>query len=58
MSLAIARSSPVRMSGTEFRSFQTKRPDHERWELIEGVPVMMTPPFVTTPRPEGRGFSA
>jgi hypothetical protein len=32
-----------RMSGTEFRAFQDKRPDHERWELLGGVPMMMTP---------------
>jgi Uma2 family endonuclease len=31
----------ARMSGPEFRAFQAKRPDHERWELIEGVAVMM-----------------
>jgi Uma2 family endonuclease len=44
--MAIA-SRPVelgRMSGAEFRRFQTGRPDHERWELIRGVPVMMVPP--------------
>lgn len=35
-----------RMSGPEFRAFQEGRPDHERWELIEGVPVMMTPPLM------------
>jgi Uma2 family endonuclease len=33
-----------RMSGAEFRAFQDKRPDHERWELLAGVPMMMTPP--------------
>jgi len=33
-----------RMSGVDFRAFQETRPDHERWELIDGVPVMMTPP--------------
>ena len=31
------------MSGAAFRAFQARRSDHERWELIEGVPVMMTP---------------
>ncbi len=44
--MAIA-SRPVelgRMSGAEFRRFQAGRPDHERWELIRGVPVMMVPP--------------
>ncbi|MBB5046825.1 Uma2 family endonuclease [Rhodopseudomonas rhenobacensis] len=32
-----------RMSVAEFRAFQDRRPDHERWELISGVPMMMTP---------------
>lgn len=27
-----------------FRAFLDTRPDEERWELIDGVPVMMTPP--------------
>ena len=46
MPLAAVRSDARRMSGAEFRSFQEERPDHERWELIEGLPVMMTPPFM------------
>lgn len=41
---AVARAA--RMSGPEFRAFQAARPDHERWELIAGVPVMMTPPLM------------
>lgn len=41
---AVARAS--RMSGPEFRAFQAERPDHERWELIEGIPVMMTLPLM------------
>jgi Uma2 family endonuclease len=32
-----------RMSGAEFRAFQARRPDHERWELLAGVPMMMAP---------------
>jgi Uma2 family endonuclease len=36
-----------RMSGAEFRAFQHKRPDHERWELLGGVPMMMTPPTLS-----------
>jgi Uma2 family endonuclease len=31
------------MSGERFRMFQEGRPDHERWELVAGVPMMMTP---------------
>ncbi|MER7585875.1 MULTISPECIES: Uma2 family endonuclease [Bacteria] len=46
MPLAAVRSQARPMSGAEFRSFQEKRPDHERWELIGGLPVMMTPPFM------------
>jgi Uma2 family endonuclease len=36
-----------RMSGAEFRAFQDRRPDHERWELLGGVPMMMTPPTLS-----------
>jgi Uma2 family endonuclease len=35
-----------RMSGAEFRAFQEKRSDRERWELIAGIPIMMVPPTV------------
>src|SRR5579863_1916917 len=34
------------MSAPQFRSFQMTRPDHERWELVKGVPVMMVPPTI------------
>jgi Uma2 family endonuclease len=34
------------MSGAEFRAFQARRPDHERWELLGGVAMMMTPPTI------------
>jgi Uma2 family endonuclease len=36
-----------RMSSAEFRAFQDKRPDHERWELLGGVAMMMTPPTLS-----------
>jgi Uma2 family endonuclease len=42
-----------RMSGPDFRAFQARRPDHERWELIEGVPTMMTPPTIAHNRIAG-----
>lgn len=42
-----------RMSGPSFRAFQNGRPDHERWELIGGVPVMMTPPTISHNRIAG-----
>lgn len=44
---AIARPSPVwEMSPAAFRIFQETRPDEERWELVEGAPVMMSPALI------------
>jgi Uma2 family endonuclease len=42
-----------RMSGADFRAFQAGRPDHERWELQAGVPMMMTPPTIAHNRIAG-----
>jgi Uma2 family endonuclease len=50
MAIGAAHTTTRRMSGAEFRSFQETRPDHERWELIKGVPVMMVPPFIAHQR--------
>jgi Uma2 family endonuclease len=41
------------MSAREFRAFQAQRPDHERWELIGGVAIMMTPPTIAHNRIAG-----
>jgi Uma2 family endonuclease len=41
------------MSGQRFRMFQEGRPDHERWELVAGVPMMMTPPTIAHNRIAG-----
>jgi Uma2 family endonuclease len=40
----VAHRSPPRLSIELFRGFLEGRPDEERWELIDGVPVMMAPP--------------
>ena len=37
----------------DFRDFQATRPDEEGWELIDGVPVMMTPTYLTHARIAG-----
>jgi Uma2 family endonuclease len=42
-----------RMSRTQFRAFIEDKPDHERWELIDGVPVMMAPPTLAHQRIAG-----
>lgn len=42
--------TPPRLSVREFRAFYAQRPDHERWELIDGVAVMMAPPTVVHQR--------
>jgi Uma2 family endonuclease len=44
MAVAFSDMRAGRMSGAEFRAFQETRPDHERWELVGGIAVMMTPP--------------
>lgn len=41
------------MAGDTFRRFQIGRPDHERWELVAGVPMMMTPPTIAHNRIAG-----
>jgi Uma2 family endonuclease len=41
------------MTTAQFRAFQDRRPDHERWELIAGVPMMMTPPTIAHNRIAG-----
>jgi Uma2 family endonuclease len=43
MSDAIHSAGVARLTAQEFRQFQKGRPDFERWELIDGNPVMMTP---------------
>jgi len=53
MSIGTARTATQRMTGAQFRSFQETRPDHERWELIKGVPVMMVPPTISHQRIAG-----
>jgi Uma2 family endonuclease len=40
---ALRRNSPI-LSVPSFRTWLASRPDEEHWELIEGVPMMMTPP--------------
>ena len=37
------QNAPI-LTVASFRSWLTSRPDEEHWELIEGLPVMMTPP--------------
>jgi Uma2 family endonuclease len=41
---------PPRLSVEVFRGFLEGRPDEERWELIDGVAVMMAPPTLAHQR--------
>jgi Uma2 family endonuclease len=43
MAGATQRKQPP-LSRATFRAFTAGRPGEERWQLIDGVPVMMTPP--------------
>jgi Uma2 family endonuclease len=40
----IAQRNPPLLSIELFRAFYASRPDEERWQLIDGAAVMMTPP--------------
>jgi len=42
MALAVKRDA--RMSVAEYRRWVEPRPDEERWELLDGEPVLMAPP--------------
>lgn len=42
MALAVKRDA--RMSVAEYRRWLEPRPDGERWELLDGAPVLMAPP--------------
>jgi Uma2 family endonuclease len=46
----LAQRSPPRLSVELFRGFLEGRPDEERWELINGVAVMMAPPTLAHQR--------
>jgi Uma2 family endonuclease len=39
----VRKPAPI-LSVASFRAWLASRPDEEHWELIEGVPMMMTPP--------------
>jgi Uma2 family endonuclease len=40
---ALRQNSPI-LSVASFRTWLESRPEEEHWELIEGLPMMMTPP--------------
>jgi Uma2 family endonuclease len=40
---AVRQHAPI-LSVASFRAWLASRPDEEHWELIEGIPMMMTPP--------------
>jgi len=43
MAGALRQSDPI-LSVASFRTWLLSRPDEEHWELVEGVPMMTTPP--------------
>src|SRR5882672_4918514 len=45
MSVATARKRPF-VNVRDFMAFLESRPNEERWELINGVPMMMAPPKI------------
>ena len=49
MAGALHHQEPI-FSVASFRAWLTSRPDEEHWELVGGVPMMMTPPTATHQR--------
>jgi Uma2 family endonuclease len=43
MAGAVRQHAPI-LSVASFRAWLASRPDEEHWELIEGIPMMMTAP--------------
>jgi Uma2 family endonuclease len=41
---------PRKLTVESFLAFYDTRPDEEQWQLIDGVAILMTPPFVTHQR--------
>ncbi|APX87399.1 hypothetical protein BV511_23425 [Methylorubrum extorquens] len=41
--MAVGPRRDTRMRVAEYQEWVVSRPDHERWELIDGVPVLMAP---------------
>ena len=41
--MAVARRRDARMSVAEYQVWAESKPDSERWELLEGTPVLMSP---------------
>lgn len=42
--MALAAKRDARMSVADFKLWAEPRPDEERWELLDGEPVLMAPP--------------
>ena len=42
--MAVAARRDTRMTVAEFRLWAEPRPDEERWELIDGIALLMSPP--------------
>jgi Uma2 family endonuclease len=38
--------NPVRLAMEQFHAFYNERPEHEKWELIDGIALMMPPPML------------
>ena len=50
MGTQLLKERPSAMTATEYAAFLEARPKEERWQLIDGIAVMMTPPTGTHQR--------
>jgi Uma2 family endonuclease len=44
--MTVAARQPRKLTIEQFLAFYDTRPDEEQWQLIDGVALLMTPPFV------------
>jgi Uma2 family endonuclease len=51
--VGMSDAAGTKMSAPEFRDFQARRPQHERWELIDGSPSLMPPAYLDHDRISG-----
>jgi Uma2 family endonuclease len=51
--MTVHAQRPAKLTIGEFLAFYDTRPDEEQWQLIDGVAVLMTPPFVVHQRIAG-----
>ncbi len=51
--MTITARLPRKLTLDTFLAFYATRPDEEQWQLVDGIAILMTPPFLTHQRVAG-----